>query len=113
MMMMIIIIIIMQTCWCIFFNLNKFLKQTAYLCIFSYAVAVHCCNNDVPALFGGILHVYEQLIKHAYRLRIDLPISAGTQTQSAVRIYKYFYWLCRLNRIAKEPLKAGKRPSNR
>lgn len=32
------------------FNCKKFLKRTKYLCICSYAVAVCCCNNDVPAV---------------------------------------------------------------
>ena len=50
----------MQTCRCTFFYFNKFLKHTTYLCICSYAVAVHCYNNDIPAVVLACWKIYAQ-----------------------------------------------------
>ena len=44
----------------LFFYFNKFLKHTTYLCICSYAVAVHCYNNDIPAVFHACWKIYAQ-----------------------------------------------------
>ena len=42
------------------FYFNKFLKHTTYLCICSNAVAVHCYNNDIPAVFLACWTIYAQ-----------------------------------------------------
>ena len=42
------------------FYFNKFLKHTTYLCICSYAVAVHCYNNDIPAVVLACWKIYAQ-----------------------------------------------------
>ena len=44
----------------LFFYFNKFLKHTTYLCICSYAVAVHCYNNDIPAVVLACWKIYAQ-----------------------------------------------------
>ena len=41
-------------------QVHLFLKHTTFLCICSYAVAMHCYNNDIPAVFLACWKIYAQ-----------------------------------------------------